>query len=125
MLAPNHPDPARANLDRIQAPVMGVSGEPDADTAKELDNQQREAEIHGLKQDIDERKKYASRFFWLSCGWLLVITTILMLQGFGSIWFWRVPFKLPENVLLAVIGSTTVLGILYVVANYLFPKRGK
>jgi len=34
-------------------------------------------------------------------------------------------FKLSDPVMLAVIGSTTVniLGILYVVANYLFPKR--
>ena len=36
------------------------------------------------------------------------------------------PFMLSENIMLAAIGSTTVnvLGILYVVANYLFPKRG-
>jgi len=50
------------------------------------------------------------------------VTVLLLLQGFG-LRSWE--FKLSDTVMLAVIGSTTVniLGILYVVANYLFPKR--
>jgi len=50
------------------------------------------------------------------------VTVLLLLQGFG-LRSWE--FKLSDPVMLAVIGSTTVniLGILYVVANYLFPKR--
>jgi hypothetical protein len=129
MPPPIDPELPSDSLARIRA--LGVVGkEPDPNTAKEsadLDKKRLEAEIHGLEQDIDERKRYASRFFLLSCAWLLSIIAILMLQGFGSIWFGRLPFKLSENVLLAVIGSTTVnvLGILYVVAKYLFPERRK
>jgi hypothetical protein len=86
-----------------------------------------QAEVAGLTQDTAERKKYALWFFHLSCVWILVITVVLLLQEFGSFWFGKMPFKLSEPVMLAVIGSTTVnvLGILYVVANYLFPKRGQ
>jgi hypothetical protein len=77
----------------------------------------------GLTQDIAERKKYAQLFFRLSCAWLVGITAILMLQGFGSLW--KVPFKLSDSIVLTMIGSTTVnvLGILYIVAKYLFPNR--
>ena len=76
--------------------------------------------LQGLGQDIAERKIYAKYFFRLACSWLFIITLILLLQGLG---LWN--FKLQDNVVLALIGSTTVniLGILYVVANYLFPKR--
>jgi hypothetical protein len=120
--------PPQADLSRITSPP-DVSKEPQPETAEEiknLDHQRVEAELAGLRQDTAERKKYASRFFHLSCAWILIITTILLLQGFGSFWFGKCPFKLSEPVVLAVIGSTTanVLGILFVVANYLFPKKG-
>jgi len=82
--------------------------------------------LDSYQQDTEERKKYALAFFILSCVWIAVITMILLLQGFGSFWFGKLPFKLSEPVILATIGSTTVniIGILFVVANYLFPKRG-
>jgi hypothetical protein len=108
--------------------LKDVSDVPDPETRQEeedLDKEHTRAILRGLKQDIDERKKYARCFFVLACFWLAAITVLLVLQGFGSFWFGLMPFKLSESVLLAVIGSTTVnvLGILYVVANYLFPKR--
>lgn len=108
--------------------LKDVSNVPDPETREEEDDLQKEharAVLRGVKQDIDERKKYAKRFFILACFWLVAITVLLVLQGFGSFWFGLMPFKLADTVLLAVIGSTTVnvLGILYVVANYLFPKR--
>jgi len=90
-------------------------------------------EIRSLRQDIDERKKYADKSFKLVCHWISGVFVILLLQGFLSE---KVPliihnhslalsFKLPEGVLLAVVGGTTVsiIGIFLVVANYLFPKR--
>lgn len=56
---------------------------------------------------------------------MVVITLLLLLQGFGSFWWGRMPFRLETSVLLAAIGATTVnvLGLLYVVAHYLFPKQ--
>lgn len=108
--------------------LKDISDHPDPETIQEeedLQKQHAKAILHGLRQDIDERKKYAKYFFILACLWLAGITVLLLLQGFGSFWFGLMPFKLSDTVLLAVIGSTTVnvLGILYVVATYLFPKK--
>ena len=90
--------------------------------AEDLDNQHKKAQLEDVKQDTEERKKYAFWFFLLACVWITIVTVLLLLQGFG-LRSWE--FKLSDPVMLAVIGSTTVniLGILYVVANYLFPKR--
>jgi hypothetical protein len=112
-----------------EATSAEVSKEPDLNTLKEQADLERlrfKALTSGLEQDIAERKKYAFRFFLLSCGWLVAIVAILMLQGFGFS-FWKAPFKLSEPIVLAMIGSTTanVIGILYIVAKYLFPNRGK
>ena len=89
--------------------------------------------IRGLRQDIDERKTYANKSFKLVCRWVSGVFVILLFQGFfsdGSFWEWdsyhlSLSFKLPDSVLLAVVGGTTVsiIGIFLVVANYLFPKR--
>ena len=104
-----------------------VSSDPDPNTLKEsatLQNERFRSETSGQKQNITERKKYAQLFFCLSCAWLVGITGILMLQGFGS--RGKVPFELSDSIVLTMIGSTTVnvLGILYIVAKYLFPNRG-
>jgi len=97
---------------------------PDSLTQLErVDLEDRRTEVVGKKQDIKERKKYALLFFGLGCAWMTAITGMLLLQGFGLVY--HATFKLSDTVLLAAIGSTTVnvLGIVYVVANYLFPKR--
>lgn len=85
-----------------------------------VDTEKKKEEIRSLKQDTDERKCYAHRFFCLCCAWLMVICVVLLSQGFN--WHY---FYLEQKIMLAAIGATTVnvLGILYVVANYLFPKR--
>jgi hypothetical protein len=125
---PPDPDFVQKLTKVLTASLKGVSNVPDPQTLQEEDDLEKEhakANLKGLKQDIDERKKYAKCFFVLACFWLVAITGLLLLQGFGSFWFGLMPFKLADTVLLAVIGSTTVnvLGILYVVATYLFPKK--
>ena len=125
------PDELREALKRSLAKRLSqVSKGADPETQIEeddLDRQRTKALIRGIEQDIGERKKYATCFFVLACCWIGIITVLLLLQGFKSFWFGRMPFMLSENIMLAAIGSTTVnvLGILYVVANYLFPKRDK
>jgi hypothetical protein len=59
-------------------------------------------------------------WMWMPASGIRKWKRIADLQGFGRT-------KLSDTVVLAVIGSTTVnlLGILYIVANDLFPKRGK
>jgi len=85
-----------------------------------LENARRRAEISGVQQDINERKKYAGRSFWLVTIWLALIGVIVSLQGFKVC-----GFELPTSVLLTLIGSTTgsVLGIFLIVSRYLFPRR--
>lgn len=118
--------PDVADLLKIPHPKVNQQPQPEASLERErLENDRLREAVKGLQQDTSERKRYALAFFLLSCVWILVITAILMLQGFGSFWFGRFPFKLSESVILAVIGSTTanVIGILLVVAKYLFPNR--
>jgi hypothetical protein len=77
--------------------------------------------IRSLSQDIDERKIYAHRIFCLICCWLMGCFLLLIVEGLAH---WT-QFSLPEGVLMAIIGSTTVdvLGIFYIVTHYLFPQN--
>lgn len=97
--------------------VKKAQDQPDDQTAIELNK----AHVEGLKQDIGERKKYAHRIFVLICFWLFAVLLLLIAEGLSGIDH----FVLPEGVILAIIGSTTlnVLGIFYIVTHYLFPKR--
>ena len=118
-------------LESIAAPPE-VSNAPDEPTELETlsnENKRLEIENDGLKQDIAERKKYAHRIFCLISTWLASVLVIIFLDGFGSSatvlpWI-HLPFHLSEPVVLAIVGSTTldVLGIFYIVTNYLFPKH--
>jgi len=88
-----------------------------------LANEQLDLENQQLKQDNDNRKLYAKRLYSLLCFWLGGLFLVLFLQGFSrERWF-----SLTENVLLAVIGGTTlnVLGLFTIVVRYLFPSREK
>ena len=79
-----------------------------------------EEELKGLKQDREERKRYATRIFNLIAVWLFGIFFLLILAGFRPF-----GFHLGDTVLVSFIGGTTinVLGIFIVVAKYLFPSR--
>jgi hypothetical protein len=78
-----------------------------------------------IGQNTDERKNYARRFLYLACAWVVLVGFILIMQGLCSQGCGPFRFGLSNSVLLAAIGSTTanIFGILYVVANYLFPKK--
>jgi hypothetical protein len=123
-MPPDEDATARLSAALVRAVARRDSGDqPDLRTEAEvegIENQKKQAELHGFTQDIAERKKYAKSFFILSCIWLLLVAVLLLFQGFGL-----AHFRLGEPVMLAAIGATTVnvLGILYVVANYLFPKK--
>ena len=128
------PDKPNADLNQIAAPSPEqVSKVPDKPTELEAALAQKarlQIENDGLRQNITERKKYAHRIFVMICIWLASVFLILVLEGFGSagttlsIERTTIRFNLPSSVILAVVGSTTinVLGIFYIVTNYLFPK---
>ena len=73
-------------------------------------------------QNIAERKRYASRLYWLIVGWLISLIIIILIQGFDC-----TPFGLPTSVLLAFITTTTagVIGLLALVLKYLFSTPNK
>ena len=113
-----------SRIERSQPTKVDAQPSPEYEAEVDYVEDQREKiEIAGLKQDIAARKVYAALFFLLAALWMAVISVLLFFQGFGQ---GRLGFKLSDTVLLAAIGSTTanLVGILYVVANYLFPKRG-
>lgn len=117
---------------------------PDANGRREerdFANKEREENLRGLKNDNNARVDYAERIFRLISLWLCAILLILLLQGFlgkaGLSYDWTIPwffgvhtkgsvhFDLSSEVMLALIGGTTVsvLGIFTFVAKYLFPEK--
>jgi hypothetical protein len=83
--------------------------------AMQLDNESK-------KQDIKARRKYAKRIFSLTKWWLVVVASLVVLDGFGSVYGF---FKIEDNVLVTMLGGTTIniLGLFAIVATYLFPKN--
>jgi hypothetical protein len=72
-----------------------------------------------LRRDTGHRDTWAKKLFPLCAGWLAAVVVILLLEGFHLF-----GFHLDNSVLIAFIGTTTadVLGLGYIVVNYLFPK---
>lgn len=98
----------------------------DSKTISETEDLKLRTHLRGLEQDIDERKKYANRIFVLVAIWLAVVVVVLVADGIRWPWMARyIGFDLPEAVLMALITTTTggVVGILLIVARYLFPQR--
>lgn len=98
----NHPDD-KTELEIKQAELDGIK-----------------LEQQGRKQDIAERKRYAKLVYYLICAWLFLLFVLLGFQGAG-----RGLFHLDEKIVITLITGTTVnvLGIFFVVMNYLFPKK--
>lgn len=86
------------------------------------ENSANQAHLKQLLQNIDERKRYASRIFWLVCGWLGFVGAIVVISGIEGHVFWGIKFSLPESVIIALITTTTinVIGIFLFVMRYLF-----
>lgn len=109
-------------IQELEAPL----GEPDdrtTDEQEDLDYRRQDALLKGLLQDIDERKRYANRSYWLVCGWLFSVFVLVYFHGTKLAWMGCfVAFELPESVLIALVTTTTgsVVGTFLIVAKYLF-----
>lgn len=75
--------------------------------------------LRDSKQNREQRKEYANKIFWLVCAWLAVLTILVGMTGCGSL-------CLSDTVLVTLIGSASVniIGLMVIVASYLFPKNG-
>ena len=115
-------NPPLATLDKI---VPAPQAPPEAAHAA-LDLETKQAELaklnlrnRELREILEQRQDWGDRVFWMLLGWLLSVVVVLVLEGFHV-----AGFHLDNSVLIAFIGTTTadVLGLGYVVANFLFPK---
>lgn len=125
---PSQPEPDQQQLEKIALEAPAGPDVPDANTSEALRKYEEDREatlLVGLRQDISQRKKFGTAIFILACVWLAFIGFVLSVQGFGGMRGHA--FNLGQPVILALIGTTTinVLGLCYVVANYLFPKPPK
>ncbi len=87
---------------------------------RDLSKERERAELKSLRQDIEQRARYARQIFHLICAWLAALLGVIVCQGFGA---WG--FKLSDSVLMTLIGGSTgsVIGLFLVVVRYLFPNR--
>lgn len=100
--------------------ISPTEAEDEAFRAQKL--REGDLRIDQLKQDLDERKRYAAKIYRLIALWLGSLGIIILLQGVN------LPkdfFSLSDSVLLALIGGTTanVLGMFFIVLKYLFPQQ--
>jgi len=116
-LQPDTQTPETA-LEKVDPPNLAVDLDSYQKREKDADIQKKEYALFVERVMLKERKKYASRLFWLSAVWLVFIGLYLFLAGFGII-------KTDNSVLIALISTTTanVLGLFYIVARWLFPNK--
>lgn len=83
--------------------------------ARRLKNKQHKAHLKSFKQNIKERKQYASKIFVLISVWLLFTALITLNCAKGTC-------NLSDNVLIALLttSSANVIMIFIYVAKYLF-----
>jgi hypothetical protein len=117
--------PAAGEPEQLYAEELATYAAYDAEDDLAYERRARNAFLARELKQIDEivrsRKTYANKIFCLIVCWLVAIGAVLLLSGFHAY-----GFDLDTNVLLALIGGTTlnVLGIFTIVANFLFPKGG-
>jgi hypothetical protein len=106
------------------APAIPLHGPVAGELFYELEKQKLEIERltlvnAGVRQDAAHRHNWGKNLFPVCAGWIVTVAAILVLEGFHVR-----GFHLDNSVLIAFIGTTTanVLGLGYIVVNYLFPK---
>ena len=82
-----------------------------------IGNDMLKEQLEGRRQDREERKKFGTYVFWLIVGYLIAVFLLLVLAGFGALF-------ISEGVQLTLLGtfSANVLGLFWMVMNYLFSK---
>jgi hypothetical protein len=104
----------------VPTPAISLQGPSFFDLeSQKLQIQKLELINAALRQDTAHRGNWARKLLPLCAGWLIAVVVVLVLEGFHI-----VGFHLDNSVLIAFIGTTTadVLGLGYIVVNYLFPK---
>ncbi len=108
-------------IDSDAKSISPMSNEPDKETEIGLniyDEEEKRIRLKGIQQDIDERKKYAKYVFLYLFLWSTALFVFIYLNGFDII-------NVSDKIIITLLTSTTikVLGLAYLVINYLFPKN--
>lgn len=95
--------------------------------------QKQIVELSGARQDIGERKSYASKLFVLLACWMCFVAICFLLTGCKELQFSFLNFPiatggffyLSDTVLIALLAGATVnlIALFAIVAWYLFPKK--
>lgn len=123
---PEPTEPPETNGDHIRDEILKarpahVSEKPDQKSEEEreaFETAQVLEQIRGLRQDISERKLYAQRIFFVLVAWLAFIVVVILIDGFQF-----QGFHLGDPVVISLIAGTAtgILGLIAIVARYLFP----
>jgi hypothetical protein len=91
-----------------------------SDNQSNWDSEFKKIEMREHMQNISERKRYANRGFIFLICWLVVVVTILILNGTGVL-------HLSDTILSALVGSPVIyiFGFHYLVLRYLFENKKK
>jgi len=118
----SEPDPDLGALHRVSPKT--IADLPDGATIEEFLSEHLRTAVKSEKQDVHARGEFAPRLFVLACLWIGFVGAIVLAQGFSEGTGHHF-FRLNDNVLIALLGSTTlnVIGLFYAVAKYLFPER--
>ena len=83
-----------------------------------LENRRLELENKRFEEEKDLRRKVTKKIYYLVVGWLFFVACFLIGESQCSSW------RLSDGVNITLLTTTTfnILGMLYIVLSYLFPK---
>jgi len=113
-------EPELPSVEEAQEEFGAEFAEDERKTKEDYENELLAETIQDRQQDREQRKEYADKLFILIKYWLIALLAVLLINGWGILWF-----ELSDAVLLALVGGTTanVLGLFLIVLYYLFPKH--
>lgn len=84
-----------------------------------LEEELKKLEIKSKEQDISMRREYADKTYLFVCIYMCFVFFLIFLACSPY------TFKMSDNVLMVLLGTTTVnvIGLFAIVMNYLFPKK--
>ncbi len=91
---------------------------------KQIENNILNEDYESKKQDRELRKEFANKIFWGNVIWMFFVAIMIMQTGMAS---YQEKGFLSNQVIIALIGggTTSIIGLLFAVCNYLFPNKGK
>ncbi|MBL4596712.1 MAG: hypothetical protein JKX99_09070 [Robiginitomaculum sp.] len=108
-------DDVAAGLSAVEG--KGIPDENDVLEVSDLEDDRIREEIANLKSDRQLREKYGNRILKFLEWYAIGVFLLILLSGFSHI-----PFSLPDNALIALVGSTAIaaIGLVGFVAKGLF-----